>query len=41
SHADRAVFLGDGRIVDEILRPTAESVLDRMKHFDLPAQRGS
>jgi putative ABC transport system ATP-binding protein len=31
SYADRVVFLADGRIVDEVLDPTAESVLDRMK----------
>jgi putative ABC transport system ATP-binding protein len=31
SHADRVVFLNDGRVVDELLQPTAESVLDRMK----------
>jgi putative ABC transport system ATP-binding protein len=31
SHADRAVFLADGRIVDEIQAPTAESVFDRMR----------
>ena len=31
SYADRVVFLADGRIVDEIEGPTAESVLDRMK----------
>jgi putative ABC transport system ATP-binding protein len=31
--ADRAVFLGDGRIVDQVDRPTAEVVLDRMKSF--------
>jgi putative ABC transport system ATP-binding protein len=30
-YADRAVFLADGRIVDEMLDPTADSVLDRMK----------
>ncbi len=29
--ADRVVFLGDGRIVDEMADPTAERVLDRMK----------
>jgi putative ABC transport system ATP-binding protein len=34
SYADRVVFLADGRIVDEILSPTADSVLDRMKAFD-------
>jgi putative ABC transport system ATP-binding protein len=31
SYADRVVFLNDGRVVDELLQPTAESVLDRMK----------
>ncbi|MEU7648851.1 ABC transporter ATP-binding protein [Streptomyces huasconensis] len=34
SYADRVIFLADGRIVDEMLRPTADGVLDRMKHFD-------
>jgi putative ABC transport system ATP-binding protein len=33
SYADRVVFLADGRIVDELLDPTPESVLDRMKSF--------
>ena len=33
SYADRVVFLGDGRIVDEMSSPTAERVLDRMKRF--------
>jgi putative ABC transport system ATP-binding protein len=33
SYADRVVFLADGKIVDEMLEPTADSVLDRMKHF--------
>jgi putative ABC transport system ATP-binding protein len=32
-YADRVVFLADGRIVDEMLAPTAQSVLDRMKQF--------
>ena len=31
--ADRALFLGDGRIVDHVDGPTAEVVLDRMKSF--------
>ena len=31
SYADRAVFLADGRIVDEIDAPTAGDVLDRIK----------
>jgi putative ABC transport system ATP-binding protein len=34
SYADRVLYLADGRIVDEMLRPTAEAVLDRMKDFD-------
>jgi len=33
SYADRIVFLGDGRIVDEMTAPTAERVLERMKRF--------
>jgi putative ABC transport system ATP-binding protein len=33
SHADRVLFLADGRIVDELARPTAERVLERMKRF--------
>jgi putative ABC transport system ATP-binding protein len=33
SYADRVIFLGDGRIVDEMVEPTAERVLDRMKRF--------
>jgi putative ABC transport system ATP-binding protein len=32
-YADRVVFLADGRIVDEMMEPTAERVLDRMKRF--------
>jgi putative ABC transport system ATP-binding protein len=32
-YADRALFLNDGRIVDEMQDPTAESVLDRLKAF--------
>jgi putative ABC transport system ATP-binding protein len=30
-YSDRVVFLADGHIVDEILEPTADRVLDRMK----------
>ncbi|CAM5532890.1 hypothetical protein STANM309S_00760 [Streptomyces tanashiensis] len=33
-YADRVVFLADGRLVDEMARPTADGVLDRMKAFD-------
>ncbi len=31
--ADRAVFLADGHVVDEMTAPTADRVLDRMKEF--------
>ena len=34
SYADRVVFLADGAIVDQMIRPTADGVLDRMKAFD-------
>ncbi|MGW7102184.1 ABC transporter ATP-binding protein [Streptomyces sp. NPDC054838] len=34
SYADRVIFLADGRIVDEMLSPSADGVLDRMKAFD-------
>jgi putative ABC transport system ATP-binding protein len=33
-YADRVVFLADGRIVDELADPTADTVLDRMRRFD-------
>ncbi len=34
SYADRVIFLADGRIVDELERPTADTVLDRMRQFE-------
>jgi putative ABC transport system ATP-binding protein len=34
SYADRVLFLADGRIVDELHAPTADSVLDRMKRLE-------
>ncbi|MFE2379106.1 ABC transporter ATP-binding protein [Streptomyces sp. NPDC059398] len=34
AYADRVIFLADGRIVDEMLSPGADAVLDRMKEFD-------
>jgi len=37
SYADRAVFLVDGRIVDDMPTPTPDSVLDRMKSFTRPS----
>ena len=39
SYADRVLFLADGRIVDEMDAPTAESVLDRMKGFEVAGRR--
>ena len=39
AHADRALFLADGQIVDDVSEPTAETVLARMKRFDAPARR--
>jgi putative ABC transport system ATP-binding protein len=32
-YADRIVFLADGKIVDEMIDPTADRVLDRMKRL--------
>ena len=34
SYADRIVFLGDGRIVDEMAEPTAARVIDHMKRIE-------
>ena len=33
-YADRALFLADGKIVDDMTDPTAEKVLDRLKSLD-------
>jgi putative ABC transport system ATP-binding protein len=33
SYADRVIFLADGHLVDELLAPTADSVLDHMKRL--------
>jgi len=38
SYADRVVFLSDGRIVDELPAPTAETVLAHMAHLDAAAE---
>ncbi|MFI6091092.1 ABC transporter ATP-binding protein [Streptomyces sp. NPDC051218] len=35
AHADLVLFLADGRIVDDMPRPSAESVLERLKRFDV------
>jgi putative ABC transport system ATP-binding protein len=34
AYADRVLFLDDGRIVDELLTPSADSVLERMRTFE-------
>ncbi|MEU9118477.1 ABC transporter ATP-binding protein [Streptomyces sp. NPDC048506] len=39
-YADRVVFLADGRLVDEMARPTPDRVLDVMKTFDARAHTG-
>ena len=39
AHADRALFLADGQIVDDLADPTAKTVLARMQRFDAPARR--
>jgi len=33
AYADRVVFLADGNIVDELVSPTADSILERMKRL--------
>jgi putative ABC transport system ATP-binding protein len=33
SHSDRVVFLADGRVADEMVEPTTERVLERMKRL--------
>jgi putative ABC transport system ATP-binding protein len=38
AYADRVVFLADGRVVDDLTGPTADSVLERMKDFDAKAR---
>jgi putative ABC transport system ATP-binding protein len=37
SYADRVVFLADGAVVDEMVDPTAEGVLDKLKNLDVTA----
>ena len=37
AYADRVLFLADGRIVDELLEPTHETVLDRLGRVTDPA----
>jgi putative ABC transport system ATP-binding protein len=37
SYADRVIFLSDGQIVGETTHPTAEQILEQLKHLDRPA----
>uniref|UniRef100_UPI000C26A742 ABC transporter ATP-binding protein n=1 Tax=Glycomyces xiaoerkulensis TaxID=2038139 RepID=UPI000C26A742 len=34
AYADRVVFLADGQVVDDMQDPTAEAIIDKMKHFE-------
>ena len=34
AYSDRVVFLADGRVVDELLSPTADLILDRIKRLE-------
>jgi putative ABC transport system ATP-binding protein len=33
SYSDRIIFLDDGDIVDELMEPTVDSILEQMKHL--------
>ena len=39
SYADRVVFLADGRVVDEIVAPSVDTVLGRMRRFETADNR--
>ncbi|WP_432034856.1 ABC transporter ATP-binding protein [Streptomyces cucumeris] len=41
AHSDLVIFLGDGRIVDRMERPTAEAVLERMQIFSQTSATGT
>jgi putative ABC transport system ATP-binding protein len=34
SHADRVIFVGDGKITGEMLEPTADRVIDHLRNWD-------
>jgi putative ABC transport system ATP-binding protein len=40
AYADEVIFLGDGRVVDQLPAPTAEKVLERMKGLEAPRAEG-
>jgi len=39
AHADRVVFLADGRVVDELAHPSSTDILTRMGRFEVAAPR--
>jgi putative ABC transport system ATP-binding protein len=39
AHADTVVFLADGRVVDQLAAPTADTVAKRMTRFELAGKR--
>jgi putative ABC transport system ATP-binding protein len=41
SYADRALFLADGRVVDDMTNPSPDMVLDRLKAFSSNKTKGS
>ena len=41
AHADRVVFLADGALAGELMRPTRDRVLDAMKELDSVPERGA
>jgi putative ABC transport system ATP-binding protein len=34
SYADRVVFVGDGKVIGEIVEPTADQVIDHLRNWD-------
>ena len=36
SYADRVVFLADGSVVDDLLRPGVDAIADRLTHLGGP-----
>ena len=38
SYSDRVIFLADGKIVDELRDPSADTVLDKLKSLDKPGE---
>jgi putative ABC transport system ATP-binding protein len=40
AYADRALFLDDGRVVEDLEAPTADKVLDHMRRLDVAKTSG-